>query len=94
VYASTIKKQYCEFLNSYNVQPLIKSKSEIEIVDIYLRVRTFQEKHTEMLSEEMRTRIIGIMDSMLSHLPEDLQMSLHVRRKAVRVCLGHNNVRV
>jgi len=84
-----IRKNYSEFLKSYDVAPLLKGKSEIEIVDLYLRARTFCDKQSAtgknasgaIFSTEMKKRYQGILDQFLGCLPIDLQQSLHVKRK-------------
>lgn len=66
---------------------MLKGKSEIEIVDLYLRARSFLDKSTSassgsyLFSAELKKHYRKILDQMLSCLPSDLQESLHIKRK-------------
>lgn len=50
-------------------------------MDIYLRVRSYVEKHGAGMLEEVSKRYREILDEMLGFLPAELQAGLHVRRK-------------
>ena len=75
-----MRKLYTEFLDSFSVAPLVKGKSEIEIIDTYLQGKTFLEKKGSSLTTEIKQRYKNILQSMLTYLPADLQQSLHINK--------------
>lgn len=77
----TLRRQYMDWLDAFDVKPLLSHKNEVEVVDIYLRVRSHVDKHAPAMQEEMAKRYRDILDEMLGFLPTELQTSLHVRRK-------------
>eukprot|EP01122_Echinamoeba_exundans_P002113 TRINITY_DN12075_c0_g1_i1.p1 TRINITY_DN12075_c0_g1~~TRINITY_DN12075_c0_g1_i1.p1 ORF type:complete len:691 (-),score=109.26 TRINITY_DN12075_c0_g1_i1:746-2818(-) len=88
-----MKKQYSEFLQNFDPKPLMSNRNEVEVVDIYLRVRNYVDKNSPSMPPELAKRYREILDEMLCFLPLELQTSLHVRRKAATggspVIIGH-----
>lgn len=77
-----MKKQYAEWLENFDPKPLMSNRNEVEVVDIYLRVRNYVDKNSPSMPPELAKRYREILDEMLCFLPIELQTSLHVRRKA------------